>query len=219
MGDSTWIFSLAVLVLSVISHEVSHGYAASALGDPTARLQGRLTLNPIPHIDPLGSIFLPALLILSNSPILFGWAKPVPVNPYNLRNGKWGEALVAAAGPGANLLLALAFGLIVRFGMGTALTDQFILLSLMIVTTNVLLAVFNLVPIPPLDGSKILYSFLPYRAAMSLQQMEARMMSGGIALMLIMVALFVFVASPIINTLVVLVTHLITGIPMPNILG
>ena len=111
------VFQIAVLILSVVVHEVSHGFAANALGDPTARLQGRLTMNPLPHIDLIGSIFVPFLLFLSHTGIMIGWAKPVPVNPYNLR-GKHAEALVAAAGPFSNLLLALIFGLLVRFGEG-----------------------------------------------------------------------------------------------------
>ena len=109
--------SLIVLVLSVIAHEVAHGYAANSLGDPTARLAGRLTLNPLPHIDLMGSLILPALLVFTHSPILFGWAKPVPYNPYNLRAKRWGETLVAVAGSATNILLAIIFGLIVRFGL------------------------------------------------------------------------------------------------------
>ena len=102
------ILSLVVLILSIIAHEVAHGYAADALGDPTARLAGRLTLNPLPHIDLMGSVIIPALLISTGSPILFGWAKPVPYNPYNLKNKRWGEALVAVAGSATNLLLAIS---------------------------------------------------------------------------------------------------------------
>src|SRR3989344_4253196 len=109
--------SLVILILSVIVHEVAHGYAANSLGDPTARLAGRLTLNPIPHIDLMGSIVLPALLIFTHSPILFGWAKPVPYNPFNLKNHRWGETLVAVAGVARNLLLVIIFGLIVRYGL------------------------------------------------------------------------------------------------------
>src|SRR3990167_9704963 len=109
----TIFLSLVVLILSVIAHEVAHGYAADSLGDPTARLMGRLTLNPFPHIDPLGSVILPAVLVITGSPLLIGYAKPVPYNPYNLRN-RYGEALVAFAGPGTNILLAVIFGLLIR---------------------------------------------------------------------------------------------------------
>ena len=108
--------SFVVLILSIIAHEIAHGYAADSLGDPTARLSGRLTMNPIPHIDPMGSVIIPAMLMFSGSPVLFGWAKPVPYNPYNLKNQRWGEALVALAGSATNILLAVIFGLIVRFG-------------------------------------------------------------------------------------------------------
>lgn len=151
------IFSIIVLIFSVIIHEVSHGYAAYFQGDKTAKYAGRLTLNPIPHIDMLGSIFLPALLIISGSPMVIGWAKPVPFNPYNLRNHKWGEAIVAVAGPMSNIFLALLFGILIRFSVFPSLSEPFIY----IVFINLALAVFNLVPIPPLDGSKILFSVLP----------------------------------------------------------
>src|SRR5487761_2310881 len=108
----TSLLALIVLILSIIAHEVSHGYAADSLGDPTARLAGRLTLNPLPHIDPMGSVIIPALLVFTGSPIFFGWAKPVPSNPYNLKARRWGETLVAVAGSATNLLLAVIFGLI-----------------------------------------------------------------------------------------------------------
>lgn len=153
------ILYIIVLIFSVMLHEVAHGYMANYLGDPTARLQGRLTLNPISHIDPIGSIFLPLILKLSGSPILIGYAKPVPYNPYNLP-GAYDEALVAGAGPATNVLLALVFGLAIRFGsnvMGGTLLSTFEL----IVILNIALAIFNLIPIPPLDGSKVLGALLP----------------------------------------------------------
>jgi Zn-dependent protease len=140
--ESFDLFFLIALIFSIIIHEVSHGYAAAMLGDPTARLQGRLTLNPLPHIDPIGSVLLPALLVLTHAPFLFGWAKPVPYNPYNLKNQRWGEALVAGAGPGVNILLALMFGVVVRFGIGT-LSPTFISLAALIVYINILLAFFT----------------------------------------------------------------------------
>ena len=144
-------------------HEVSHGYAADAQGDPTARLAGRLTLNPVPHIDILGSIVIPGLLLLTGSGFVIGWAKPVPFNPYNLRNQRWGEALVAAAGPASNILLAVIFGLLIRFSDFLSLPESFVALSAYVVLINLVLAVFNLMPFPPLDGSKIFFSFLPAR--------------------------------------------------------
>lgn len=144
--------------MSVVIHEVSHGYAARALGDRTAEYQGRLTLNPIPHIDLWGSIIIPFLLVVSRAGFIIGWAKPVPINPYNLRNQRWGEALVAAAGPASNIILALFFGLLLRFGLVPLSALPIVTI---IVIINLILAVFNLVPIPPLDGSKILFAFLP----------------------------------------------------------
>lgn len=150
------VFGIAVLALSVILHEVAHGYMANWLGDPTARLQGRLTLNPISHIDPIGSLLLPAILVITHSPLLIGYAKPVPYNPYNLK-GKYAEGLVAFAGPGVNILLALIFGLAIRF-FGAQMDEVLLTAFGTIAYVNMLLALFNLIPIPPLDGSKVLSS-------------------------------------------------------------
>jgi Zn-dependent protease len=150
------IFGIAVLAVSVILHEVAHGYMANWLGDPTARLEGRLTLNPLKHVDPVGSLLLPAILVITHSPMLIGYAKPVPYNPYNLR-GRYAEGLVAFAGPGVNIVLALIFGLAIRaFGMQL---DTVMLTAFgTIAYVNMLLALFNLIPIPPLDGSKVISS-------------------------------------------------------------
>ncbi len=152
------IFGIVVLIFSIVLHEVAHGYMANYLGDPTAKLQGRLTLNPINHIDPVGSILLPGLLLVLHSPMLIGYAKPVPYNPYNLR-GKYGEGLVAFAGPGTNILIALIFGLLIRFS-GAQLGPDLISAFSTIVIINMVLAVFNLIPVPPLDGSKVLSTLL-----------------------------------------------------------
>ncbi|MGH8936958.1 MAG: site-2 protease family protein [Acidimicrobiia bacterium] len=146
-----------LLVPSVIFHEVAHGWIAARLGDPTARRAGRLTLNPLPHIDPVGSLILPGLLALSRAGIIFGWAKPVPVNPAAFRRPVSGMALVAIGGPLTNLALALAAGrLVMPFVEGTAAT-----VAVGFVLLNVVLAVFNLLPIPPLDGSRVLRLLLP----------------------------------------------------------
>jgi Zn-dependent protease len=152
------LFGLLILIISVILHEVAHGYMANSLGDPTARLAGRLTLNPLSHIDPVGSVLLPALLIFTGSPFLIGYAKPVPYNPYNLK-GKWAETLVAFAGPGTNLLLALIFTVLIRAG-SVAMATPMLQAFATIVYVNLLLAMFNLIPIPPLDGSKVLAGLL-----------------------------------------------------------
>ena len=162
-ADSIQIaFSIAVLVFSVVAHEVSHGYMAQYLGDPTARFAGRLTMNPLKHIDPIGSIFVPIITSLAPGGLMFGWAKPVPYNPYNLRDNKWGEAKVALAGPMTNLGIAFVFAIFLRF-VGVFFTDSMLSLMHLIVLINIILAVFNLVPIPPLDGSKVLMSSLPLR--------------------------------------------------------
>lgn len=158
-----FIFSLIVLLFSVIIHEISHGYAALWQGDRTAEYEGRLTLNPLRHIDPIGTIILPALSLMLPGSFLFGWAKPVPFNPYNLRNQRWGEALVALAGPLSNMAIALVFGLAIRLYMVPAgyADGPAAALCAIIVLVNITLAVFNLIPIPPLDGSKILSAVLP----------------------------------------------------------
>lgn len=160
--DITQIALIVTLIISVILHEVAHGYAANWLGDPTARLGGRLSINPLIHIDPFMSVILPTLLILSGSPFLFGAAKPVPYNPYNFTNQKWGEAIVAIAGPLTNIALAIIFAIIIRFSDSLSfITPAFMTLAFQVVLLNLFLAFFNLVPIPPLDGSKILPNFLP----------------------------------------------------------
>ena len=151
---------IIVLIISIIIHELAHGYAADSMGDPTPRLAGRLTMNPLAHIDWFGSVLLPAFLVISGSPFLVGWAKPVPFNPYNLRNKKWGGALVAIAGPLSNIGLAVIFALVLKFVTVSAFLGGFFT---SIVVTNIALAVFNLVPIPPLDGHHILYAILGNR--------------------------------------------------------
>ena len=148
------------MLFSTVLHEVAHGSMALRLGDNTAKFSGRLTLNPLKHIDPFGTIILPALLVLMRSPFVIGWAKPVPVNPYNLRDQKWGMLKVSLAGPLSNLLVALIFGLLIRF---VALPEITSTLFGLIVIYNFAWALFNLLPIPPFDGSHILFSFLSPR--------------------------------------------------------
>jgi Zn-dependent protease len=170
------------LLLGVILHEVAHGWMANKLGDPTARLSGRLTLNPLAHIDPFGSILIPGILIFSQAPFLFGYAKPVPVNFNNLRNPKKDMVWVALAGAVTNLLLALGFSLIHRILMtaspiwdlpflGLVLQPMVLMLRYGVVI-NVALAVFNLIPIPPLDGGRVMVGLLPYKAAYSYSKLE-----------------------------------------------
>lgn len=157
----TIVYSIAILIMSVVIHEVSHGYAALYLGDPTAKYEKRLTLNPLNHLDPLGSIMIPLVTYMTGG-FIFGWAKPVPYNPYNLRNPKRDEALVALAGPLSNFCIALVAALTVDF-FAASLPTSALSILLSIVFVNVGLMIFNLIPIYPLDGSKIFLSFLPVR--------------------------------------------------------
>ncbi|MDO8589782.1 MAG: site-2 protease family protein [bacterium] len=196
-----FIFQIAILIMSVVIHEVSHGYVASYLGDQTARYQGRLTLNPIKHLDMTGSILVPALSYFLGG-FIFGWAKPVPYNPYNLRPGRWSEAAVAAAGPVSNLLLALIFGLLLRVGISD--DPAFVKITAMIVFINILLAIFNLVPIPPLDGSKLLFAVFPNK----LFQIRGFFERYGLVLILF----FIFFLWQFISPVIVLLFRLITGI-------
>lgn len=165
------VFSIIILIFSIIIHELAHGFMADYLGDPTARLQGRLTLNPIKHLDPVGSIVVP--LITSLSGFTFGWAKPVEYNPYNLKNKRKGEFLIALAGPVSNLVIALIFGTIIRFSVGdlSSLTP-FIDFCAYIVVINLVLAIFNLIPLPPLDGSKLMFAWLPQQYGKFRQMLE-----------------------------------------------
>jgi len=159
-----YIFLIIVLIFSVIIHEIAHGSVAYYLGDPTAKYAGRLTLNPLKHLDPMGSIILPLFLIILRSPILFAYAKPVPINPYNFKDQKYGSLKVALAGPASNLSIALIFGLALRFIPQITFLPGLIVMFSYIVYINILLAIFNLIPIPPLDGSHILFALLPYEA-------------------------------------------------------
>ena len=165
MDPVSLLIALPILMYSAILHEIAHGYVADKLGDPTARLSGRLTLNPIPHIDPIMTIFLPLILVLSHSPVLFGGAKPVPIDPFNLKEGKKDVALVALAGPATNLLLA-ALAAVIFHGLSFFPQANFVvvigqLILQVAVYINIILAIFNLLPIPPLDGSKVFSLLLP----------------------------------------------------------
>jgi len=203
-----FFFQIAILILSVVIHEVSHGYVALLLGDRTAYYAGRLTLNPLRHIDLFGSILLPIFAFLMSG-FIFGWAKPVPYNPYNLRYQKWGPALVGIAGPGANIALAVVFGLVVRFlpGLQGALPGLFLLNFMAVAGSvallNLVLAVFNLVPIPPLDGSKVLFAVLPYQW----RSLEFFLERYGFFLLL----LFIFFFSGVIGPVVITLFRLLTG--------
>jgi Zn-dependent protease len=195
------IFHIAVLIMSVVIHEVSHGYAASALGDETARYEGRLTLNPVKHLDPVGSFLVPLLSYTAGGFIL-GWAKPVPYNPHNLRPGRWSEALVAAAGPASNFTLALLFGLMLRFA-GPSSSAAFMEITTAVVLINIVLGVFNLLPVPPLDGSKLLFALFPE----NLQHFREFFERFGLLLLIFLV----FYVGKLIFPIVLAIFTLITG--------
>jgi len=203
--DINIVFQIAILIVSVIVHEVSHGYAALMLGDHTAEYEGRLTLNPIKHIDLFGSIILPLLLIITKAGFVLGWAKPVPYNPYNLKNQKWGEAIVAGAGPLTNIVIAIFFGLLIRFLLPLGFLSQSMIGALsLIVLINLLLAFFNLIPIPPLDGSKILFSILPYHLA----HIRAKLEQYGFFILIF----FIIFLGQLLFTPAIMIFSLITGI-------
>lgn len=208
------IFGLLILFISVILHEVAHGYMANWLGDPTARLQGRLTLNPVSHTDPIGTILLPLILTLSNSPIFFGYAKPVPYNPHNLP-GKYDEALVAFAGPAVNLLLAALFGLIIRFA-GAALPLELMSAFAGIVYINLLLALFNLIPLPPLDGSKVLGGLFAALSRDLARHYETFLRNferiGMLPMILITIAIFYLFLLPFLQLFLGFFFSLLTGV-------
>ncbi len=195
-------FQIAILIMSVVIHEVSHGYAALMQGDRTAQYAGRLTLNPLKHLDIVGSFIVPLMCYVLGAPI-FGWAIPVPFNPYNLRNRRWGEALVAIAGPASNMLIALVFGLAIRF-LGPQLSQPMTLIFAMIVYINILLAVFNCVPVPPLDGSKIFFALLSHKLS------HVRVIMERYALVLALFFIFFLwqFLVPIVSVLFTLITGL-----------
>ena len=162
------LVSLVILIYSAILHEIAHGFIAYKLGDPTAKIMGRLTLNPKNHIDPFLSIALPLILILSGSPVVFGAAKPVPVDPFNLRDGRKDMAIVSLAGPLTNIILAIIASVILKIIINLQPNEFLVFLRLfftIVVQLNLLLAIFNLLPIPPLDGSKIFALLLPEKLA------------------------------------------------------
>ena len=211
MGFTDGLFYVVVLIMSVVIHEFAHGYSAYLLGDNTARMQGRLTLNPIKHLDVFGSIILPLLLLIMNSGFMIGWAKPVPYNPNNLRDIRKGTFIVAISGILANILLAVVFGLLIRFapmfGLPTynpnpLLTHPFYTISSIIVLLNLVLALFNLIPISPLDGSKILFAILPVKY----RHIENFLEKWGMFILLFFIIFIWGKVAPVIYTIFSLIT-------------
>ena len=167
----TLLIYIIPLLFAITLHEAAHGWIASKLGDHTARMMGRVTLDPTKHIDPIGTIAIPLVLLLSSSGFIFGWAKPVPINFKALRNGKNGMIWVALAGPGANIVMAVCwlFLMIIAINMNIAVLIEMGRIGILV---NCVLAVFNLLPIPPLDGSRVISALLPNRLAYQYNQLE-----------------------------------------------
>jgi Zn-dependent protease len=186
------IFYFLIIIPSSIIHEYAHGWMAERLGDPTARYAGRLTVNPLAHIDLWGTIIMPLMLFFgTGGRFMFAYAKPVPYNPYNLKNQRWGPVLVSIAGPLSNLLLALCFALVLRIFPNSSVT----FLLQIIVYANILLMVFNLVPIPPLDGSKLLFAIIPD----SMRPLRIALERYGFVILIFFVLFLFDLISPIIN--------------------
>lgn len=202
------IFYFIVLIFSIMVHEVAHGLVAEREGDPTARNLGRITLNPLKHIDWLGSVLLPLVLILSGTHFLVGWAKPVPYNPENLHDGRKSEAKVSIAGIVTNLAIAIFFGLVIRGAIlfhydNIALIDG----AGIIVLINIILALFNSIPLAPLDGFRFLNAVLPYQAIPTMRTIER--------MSLPLLLLFIVFGWSFVAPLAFSIFHLFTGIAVP----
>lgn len=207
MQELQALFGIIILIFSVVIHEVSHGYAALYFQDQTAKVAGRLTLNPLKHLDPVGSVIVPLLLILSHAPFPFGWARPVPYNERNLVGGKKAILAVVSAGIGANLLIALIFGLLIRLvSLSGFQSEAFVYIASIIVLINIGLAIFNLIPVPPLDGSKILFNILPIRFLPTLRFLEKY------SFMLVLVLVMILWQFDFISPLITGLFQLLTGI-------
>lgn len=190
------VISALPILIAIVMHEVAHGFVAYKLGDPTAKVMGRLTLNPIPHVDPFGTILMPLLLyVFTNGQFVFGYAKPVPINPFNFKNPKRDMAISAVGGPATNILLAIASAVLLKYlilpaaqfasdGAGGMLLDPLVMMFKVSVVVNVVLAVFNMIPIPPLDGGRVLMGFLPFRQSAFLEKIEPY----GFIIVLVLVA-------------------------------
>ncbi len=204
-----FIFFLIILLFSVVIHEVSHGSMALHLGDPTAKYAGRLTLNPIKHLDFFGVVILPLITyFIFGLPI--GAAKPVPINPYNFKNPKWDEVKVALAGPGANFTLALFFGLVIRLSFNLPLMSNLLPLFSYIVVINLLLGIFNSLPIPPLDGSHVLFALFPS----SMENLKIFLQRYWFFSLFFLI-IFIRLIWPIIFKLLNWLFYIIVGTPLP----
>lgn len=203
------VISAFPILIAIVFHELSHGFVANKLGDPTAKMMGRLTLNPIAHIDPIGTILMPLMLIIfTEGQFVFGYAKPVPINPMNFKNPKRDMAISAAAGPITNILLAIASLLILKFiiaplssvlpeTISSGIMTPLIMIFRSSVIINVVLASFNMIPIPPLDGGRVLTGFLPYKQAVSFSKIEP--FGFIIVMLLIFTGIANYFVMPLVN--------------------
>lgn len=206
--DLGLIFIILVFLFSVILHELAHGFMADFLGDPTPRLAGRLTLNPIAHLDPIGSVFVPLFLVISRASFVFGWAKPVPVNPYNFNDQKYGRLKVGIAGVSVNFLLALVFGLPIRFlPQNIVFFQNLASFFSYIVVVNLVLGVFNLFPLPPFDGFHVFSTFIPSLEKNFKNDFSIQFISMFLAIFFIIFIGFPLIIEPLFK--------LITGSPLP----
>ncbi len=205
-----------ILIFSVIVHEVAHGLAADYQGDPTPRRAGRLSFNPLVHLDPVGSFLVPAgLLLMTGGKMAFAWAKPVPINPHNFKNKKYGEAIVGFSGPASNFALAIIFGLLLRFLIPYNIAEGLYIMFAFIVYINLLLGIFNLIPIPPLDGSHILFTFFPKFK----RKVNFFMQQYGPFLLFFLILIIVNFIFPILLDLINFVFELIVSVPLWQFLG
>lgn len=196
-----FIFQILVIVVSIVLHELAHGYTAYFLGDPTAKYAGRLTLNPIKHMEVFGSLIVPIVTYLLPGGLIFGWAKPVPYNPHNLR-GRFGEIWVALAGPLSNFFVAFCFGLLIRAKFEFLAPASSLIILIMLV--NITLALFNLIPLPPLDGFKILGGLLPMRLRYIREYIENHV--------LLCIIIFIIILPYTLDPLVLFVFRLFSGV-------
>lgn len=207
------VVSILPILIAITFHEVSHGYVANRLGDPTARFTGRLTLNPIVHIDPIGTVIMPIMLfVFTNGQFVFGYAKPVPINPMNFKDPKRDMAISAAAGPITNIILAILSQIILSFtllfhsqsgGVGNAIVTPLAMMFEFSIIINIVLAVINLIPIPPLDGGRVLVGFLPHKQAVSFSRIEPY--GFIIVIILLITGIAQIIIYPFINLLYMLV--------------
>ncbi len=200
--EINFYFQIAVIIVSIVFHELAHGYTAYFLGDPTAKYEGRLTLNPLKHLEIFGSILVPFITYALGG-VVFGWAKPVPYNPYNIKN-KYGEVMVAAAGPLSNFLIAFVFAMYFRSLGADAVSSASANLALLIVLVNITLGIFNMIPIPPLDGFKVFTGLLPYNFRYIKEYIEKNI--------LLFIIIFIFGFSFIMNPAVSWIFRVMTGV-------